>query len=246
MKKHTSKLTTTLQVAAFSLLTLTAGHASAAVKFRIGFDASAGNYAVYMTPDSAPKPDMLLSAQITLVAPHGDASNRFTVGNVQSEIPGINWAAHSRVDAPEENPDADYVSLGYFFTGTNVPSFNWVAGEEKKVLTFTSGTGCHAGVRLIENNDPFNQLPNSANTNPGNDFLNVGWMMSNAYTGNYGEAVSCDTPPQPNSCEYTALDQYYLDKINTLETMRENADASRQARIDATIERLKGLLSCSE
>lgn len=241
MKTLNKKFANVLKVATFSALALTTIEASAAVQFRVGFDADAGHYAVYMTPDSTPSPDMLLSAQITVVAPNTDGQ-QLDVNNIQSTIDGVTWASHSRVDGPIENPNADYISLGYFFNGTNPPQFNWVAGEEKKILSFDSESGCVAGVKLIDGQDPFNQLPNSAGTNPGNDFMNVGWLMSNAYVGNYGGTVSCGETP--SNCEPTAMDQYYLNKIATLENLKADADPARQTRINILIDNLKSKLSC--
>ncbi|MDD5395364.1 MAG: hypothetical protein PHE17_20260 [Thiothrix sp.] len=48
-------------------------------------------------------------------------------------------------------------------------------------------------VPLMANSDPFNTAPNSANTNPGNQFTNLGWgaVSENNYKGNYGVPVVC-------------------------------------------------------
>ncbi|MBU0656959.1 MAG: cadherin [Gammaproteobacteria bacterium] len=220
--------TTVLQVAATTAALFIAADASAAVKFRIGFDSASNQYSLYMTPDSVPAPDMTLSAQATLVVPHGENEQSFTISNITSHISNVEWANHSRVDAPEENTSADYISLGYFFTGSNVPKFGWEANQEKKILSFTSSTGCVSGVKLIDNNDPFSQLPNSAGTNPGNDFMNIGWQMSNAYVGNYGEAISCTTTT-------TCKNSYLQRQINTLSALKLNAPDYMQASYDARI-----------
>lgn len=44
----------------------------------------------------------------------------------------------------------------------------------------------------MENRDPFNQLPNSASADPGNQIDVLGLAMDNAYVGNYGQG-SADT-----------------------------------------------------
>lgn len=245
MNNFKKNATTILKAATFSLLALATTHANAAVQFRVGFEAATNSYAVYMTPDSTPSRDMLLSAQITLVVPH-DAQTQFTVDNIQSGITNVNWMQHSRVDAPAENNLADYISLGYGFSGSTPPAFDWVSGQEKKILSFTSQTGCDARVKLIDNSDAFNQLPNSTNTNPGNDFMNVGWMMSNAYTGNYGSPVTCGGQPVVEACEYNGQDDFYLGRIERLETLRNNAPAYLIARFDMAIENLKSKLSCQK
>lgn len=226
---------------ALSGLTLFSMEASAAVQYRIGFDAASNHYAVYMTPDSTPSPDMLLSAQVTLIVPHSDY-NAFSVDNLTSHINGINWMEHSRVDSPSENTQADYISLGYYFNGTGVPNFGWVAGQEKKILSFTSPQGCVAGVKLIDNQDAFNQLPNSAGTNPGNDFVNLGWQISNAYTGNYGGAVTCDTPAP--ACD-SSQDQATLDTIAALEQRLQAISNNNTRRmLLSQIQRLRDGLAC--
>lgn len=238
-----------LKAAAFSVLAFATTQASAAVQYRVAFDNASNSYELYMTPDSTPARDMLLSAQVTLVVPH-DSRNPFTVDNVQSRIPNANWTPHSRVNAPRENRAADYISIGYSFNGSTPPSFNWVPGQEQKIFSFNSAGGCDSRVRLIDNRDAFSQLPNSMNTNPGNDFMNVGWMMSNAYTGNYGGPVSCGAPvvvtPQPQTCKYTSQDDYYQGRIERLQALRENAPSYLHTRFDAAIANLKSKLSCQQ
>jgi hypothetical protein len=238
--RHTLVRTMTAAVA-FSALTLFSMEASAAVQYRIGFDTASNSYVVYMTPDSTPSPDMLLSAQVTLVVPHS-SNNAFSVDNITSHINGVNWMDHSRVDAPSENAQADYVSLGYYFSGSGVPNFGWVAGQEKKILSFTSNQGCVAGVKLIDNQDAFSQLPNSAGTNPGNDFLNLGWQMSNAYTGNYGGAVTCDAPTP--ACD-ASQDQATLDTIAALEQRLQTVtNPNTKKMLLGQIQRLRDSLVC--
>lgn len=252
MNRFSNTLSRVFKAATFSLLALASLNASAAVKFRIGYEAATNNYAVYMTPDSIPSPDMLLSAQVTVVVPHAEGSNSFSVNSIASEVQGINWIDNSRVNAPSENSKADYISMAYYFSGSRIPAFGWVAGQEKKVFTFTSNLGCVSGVKLMDSQDPFSQLPNSAGTNPGNDFMNIGWKMSNAYTGNYGDAVTCgtataaSTPATPApSCTPTAQDQYYQSKIDALTKLKAGASASRQQQLDDLISRLKSRMSCT-
>lgn len=238
--RHTLVRAMTATVA-FSALALFSMEASAAVQYRIDFDAASNRYAVYMTPDSTPSPDLLLSAQVTLVVPHS-STNAFSVDNISSHINGVHWMNHSRVDAPSENAQADYVSLGYYFNGSNVPSFGWVAGQEKKILSFASNQGCIAGVKLIDSQDAFSQLPNSAGTNPGNDFLNLGWQMSNAYNGNYGGAVICDAPT--SGCD-TSQDQATLDTIAALEQRLQTiTHPNTRTMLLGQIQRLRDSLVC--
>ncbi len=80
------------------------------------------------------------------------------------------WNANAIVDGPIENPTRKYVSFGL---NNDYPHINYVAGQEtllfkfKRVITYP----CPDSIYLINNaTDPFNQLPNSMNTNPGNEF----------------------------------------------------------------------------
>lgn len=64
-----------------SLITciLFANTATAGVKFRLDYDANNKEYVVYMTSDSIPNPDMVLSSQVSVVVPHMVDTNRFDV-----------------------------------------------------------------------------------------------------------------------------------------------------------------------
>ena len=188
MKVANAKLLKALQIATVSLLAIAATQAEAGVKFRVAYNPVNGIYSLFMKPDNVPTPDLLLSSQVTLVVPHRATPIELT--NVKTTVTNATWMQHSRVNAPTENTSADYISIGYFIGGS-APKFSWAANTEKRVFTFTSSQGCIAGLKLMENSDPFNQMPNSVGTNPGNEITNYGWGMSNAYTGNYGTAVTC-------------------------------------------------------
>jgi hypothetical protein len=72
--------------------------------------------------------------------------------------------------------------------------FDWQAGQEQQVISFSSAGSCFGEVSIMESSDPFNQQPNSVNTNPGNQFTNIGWgkVSENNYLGNYGKSVVCN------------------------------------------------------
>ncbi|MBU0654042.1 MAG: cadherin [Gammaproteobacteria bacterium] len=200
------KTKTSIQLGMMATMMAMTSPVLANVQFRIAYEAASNEYVVYMKPDSTPSPDMALSAQVTLVAPHATGAAHFGVGSIQSSVQGINWANHSRVDAPAENPAADYLSFGLFYTGGRPPAFGWAAGREKRIFSFKSPSGCIPGVALLGNSDPFSQLPNSVGTNPGNEFSNIGWLGGNAYTGNYGDSVTCGGAAQPPAPTASACD----------------------------------------
>lgn len=164
--------------------------AQADVQYRIAYDAAASHYAVYMKPDSVPAPDFSVVSQVTLKVPNNSSSD-FPVSYIQSNVVGAEWQLHSRIDQPVESPNASYLSFGMVLSNGSAPVFEWEPGVERKVFTFRAEGGCRSGVSLLENSDVFNQLPNSLNTNPGNNFTNLGWVSANNYLGNYGGAVEC-------------------------------------------------------
>jgi hypothetical protein len=151
-----------------------------------------GLYEVYMRPNADPKaPNLTLTAQVTLKVPHATGLNRFTVSNLVSAVPGTLWNPNSRIDSPVEDPNADYISFVVSFSGGDHGIYEWSAGKEVKVFSFRNTGDCRGVVRLIDNNtDPFNKLPNSVGTNPGNQIDVLGIDRNNAYIRNYGEATA--------------------------------------------------------
>jgi hypothetical protein len=94
-------------------------------------------------------------------------------------------------------------------------------------------------------------LPNSTSTNPGNDFSNIGWLSSNAYTGNYGGNVSCNgttvpVVPVTSTCEKNAAkigaivqETWVLNNlINRIQP------ATQRANLQEKLLELRGLLLC--
>ena len=148
-------------------------------------------YQIVMKPSVTPKPDISLTGQVTLKAPH---NSNFKVTNLTSAIDGTNWIEASRVDAPKEDAEHDYISFSFVgLQGASARNYAWKKGTEQVVFSFQNEGGCVEDVTLIANEDAFNVSPNSANTNPGNQFTNLGWgsVSENHYLGNYGDAITC-------------------------------------------------------
>lgn len=227
---------------------LCANTATAGVKFRLDYDANNKEYVVYMTSDSVPNPDMVLSSQVSVVVPHMVDTNRFDVLQINSAINGITWLNHLRVDAPKENAAADYLSFGLFFQGGKPPSFGWEANKEKRIFSFTSNRDCIAGVGLLNNNDPFNQLPNSVDTNPGNEFSNIGWVGGNMYTGNYGASITCGNSVKKPVCEKSKEKIAGLNGVvNVMSALLSKMSNSTQRdNMQKKLEELRGLLTCKQ
>ena len=240
--------TTTILTTSLITAMIMANTADAGVKFRLDYETNSNEYVVYMTTDTIPKPDMVLSSQVSVVVPHMTNANRFDVLKINSAVQGITWINHSRVDAPTENAAADYLSFGLFFQGGKPPEFGWEVNKEKRIFSFSSNRTCVAGVSLLNNNDPFNQLPNSVDTNPGNEISNLGWMGGNLYVGNYGNAITCGTSEKKTACEKSK------DKLSTVSgtinlmsaLLNKMSNSTQRDNMQKKLEELRGLLSCKQ
>ena len=190
------------------LLTAQTGYALAAstegVEFSVRWDGTSGVYRVYMRPLSTPSPDASTTAQVTLVVPHAALPDRFVVpsSSVTTSFTGTTWSNSSKVYAPSENPNFDYLSFSAYIIESTI--YQWTAGVEQEVFSFKNTGKCLGAVTLINNQtDPFNIKNNSANTNPGNEFSNNGWPVNattlSAYAGNYGTTSEADCTTSANS-----------------------------------------------
>lgn len=172
-------------------ITASSAMAEATLEYKLALAEDGKTYQVWMTPSSTPKPDISLTGQVTVKTPH---SASFKVTNLKSAVEGSNWVEASRVDAPKESVDDDYISFSFVgLQGTSSRNYAWEKGKEQLVFTFENESGCVEGVSLMADDDVFNASPNSANTNPGNQFTNLGWgaVSENHYKGNYGDPISC-------------------------------------------------------
>ncbi len=191
-----------LALSAFTLLSLgQAAWAEQTLDYRIRWDVYADRYRVYMTPTKTPSPDQSLTAQVTVRAPHTEGLNRFAVSDLLSAVTNTSWSGdgdESRVDAPKENPDKDYMSFELTIKGNNRGIFAWRANQEQEVFSFTNAAGCIGLVEIMPDDDPFdpNNIPegqNATSTNPGNHFTNMGWgsMSDNNYRSVVGGPADC-------------------------------------------------------
>ena len=177
------------------------------VYYRIDWANSDQRYHVYMYPGSLPSPNRTLSSQVTIKVPHATGNDQFKVNELQSATLANVWSDNSRVNAPPEDSKADYIS---FSVQTMDPaSFPWKTGQEIEVFSFTNAGKCLGPVKLLNNADTFNNMPNSAGTNPGNQFTNAGWGSddTNNYAGNYGCEAVCSINANQDSDSDGLTDQ---------------------------------------
>lgn len=171
------------------------------VYYRLEWDEPAQRYRVYMYPGSLPTTNLSQTAQVTIKAPHTTTTaDQFTVTDLQSHITGVPWQISGDERGPTEDTSSDYISF-YMPTLIDPSAIQWTDGQEIEVFSFANSGSCLGDVVLMENSDPFNTLPNSVYSNPGNQFTNLGWgsAMDNNYNGNYGCPSSCaEEPVDPN------------------------------------------------
>lgn len=151
-------------------------------------------YQVVGVPSNTPDGNISLSGQVTLKVPHSDdPKKRFNLTNLTNEVKGVEWIESSRVDAPTESPDSDYISLSFIVPSGTPNLFPWQAEQALPLFSFNNAGECLGDIDLMEDADPFNQMPNSVTSNPGNQFTNLGWgnINTNHYLGNVGKAAPC-------------------------------------------------------
>lgn len=167
------------------------------IEYKIVYNAATGRYEIYLRPNVTPgTPNLTLpSIQVTIKVPHLSGTDAFTPTNI---IPyaGTTWSVTSRVDAPTEANNADYLSFTADFS--NPALFNWSGSQELLAFSFAHGGACAGPLTLMADSDPFNTLPNSAGTNPGNNIAvtGLGADPGNDYLGIYGtNAAQCINQP---------------------------------------------------
>lgn len=188
--KSKSSIFSLLMTLSLSLSTSVA-LADPVLEYKIALADDGKSYEVWMKPTVTPKPNISLTGQLTLKVPH---EAKFKPSNVVAGIEGADWIEASRVDAPKEDPAHDYISFSYIGAQANSSqNYPWAADEELLVFSFTNAKGCVNDVQIMTDKDPFNIPNNSQQTNPGNQFTNLGWgaVGENNFKGIYGDSPKC-------------------------------------------------------
>ena len=189
------------------LLTPTTSYAQDGVEFSITYDSGTGVYSVYMRPNVTPAdPNETTTAQVTIKVPTAAApADQFVPVPSPLYFPGqgfyqnpaissMTWFQDSEGRAGDQTDDltADYLSWRLTISG-DAGAYNWAAGQEVLVFSFTNSGACLGAVELLADSDPFAQLPNSIGTNPGNQIgiRGIGTDTDNDYIGIYGSPANC-------------------------------------------------------
>ncbi len=178
------------------------------------------------------------TAQVTVVMP-----TAFAWTGLQS-INGT-WAANATVDAPVENDTRKYVSFGLL---NDFPHITYISGEETLLFTFLKTGVCPDSMYIIDNNnDPFNVLPNSVNSNPGNEFSVFDPLGSNVYewVRNYSPSAwschDCDGDGILNAFEDTDGDGIYdgvWEDVNNNGILDPGEDLDNDGYLDPDVSQL--------
>jgi Secretion system C-terminal sorting domain len=131
----------------------------------------------------------------------GQVTVKYAAGYTFSNLTSLagTWAQNSMVQNPTEAPGKVYVSMGFL---QDNPQIIYQPDTETLLFTFKLNGSATSSPELIVNGvDPFDHLPNSASSNPGNELtvLDFGVQPLGLYTyvGNYsGNEVSCGINPQ--------------------------------------------------
>ncbi len=132
------------------------------------------------------------SGQVTIKFPTG-----LSFSNLTSH--GGTWMQNAMVINPPEAPGKVYASVGFL---SDSPHIFYFSDSESLLFTFKLNGSVTTAPELIANGvDPFDQLPNSASSNPGNELTVLDFGVQPlglyTYTGNFsGNALDCSQVPQ--------------------------------------------------
>lgn len=107
------------------------------------------------------------------------------------------WQKNAAVISPDEAPGISYTSIGFVVDN---PQIIYQSDEETLLFTFTLDGGVGTPSLIDNETDPFNQLPNSESSNPGNDLTAIDMGVSPIefynYSGNFtGTTPKCNGVP---------------------------------------------------
>ena len=124
------------------------------------------------------------TGQVTIKTP----TLEFEIADFESVQPDLTWKYNSRMNAPTESTDFDYLSFGL---ETANRAFEYEAQEEIPIIRFRNGKGCGGFVSSINNKTDPVIFSETKAINVGNQLTVVG-ARGNAYVGNKGDQlVTC-------------------------------------------------------
>lgn len=163
---------------------------TAQLQYSLKYDNAASQWGVYVK-NTVPMPPASRittgSGQVTIVVSRGFVFEGFNT------VSGI-WQQNARVNRPVENPEVDYISVGF---QADIPQIVLDAQEPTLLFTFMKTGACPDEIYLMHDHDPFS-APNSTGSNPNNDLaiVNTNHGIVYQYAGIYepcaGFCKPCD------------------------------------------------------
>ncbi len=205
-KQKLERMNKVRQLFLFAVLITAVNFASAQVHLKVEAISSAANtYGVYakVCDNIMPSGNTITgSGQVTII---------YSAGMTFSSLTAVagTWSQNAMVQNPSEAPGKIYVSMGFL---ADVPQIIYQPDTETLLFTFKlSGSSTVAPTLILNGVDPFDHLPNSASSNPGNELtiLDFGVQPLGLYTygGNYtGSSFTCtNNPPQDTTTQDTTI-----------------------------------------
>lgn len=211
----------------FCLLLLSCSQLSAQLHFKLDFLPGGLRYGVFVRPCGEVYPTantITGSGQATIVFPVGLSLTEFT------NHAGT-WTINATVAGPVEAPGMVYISVGFV---TDYPKMDFNHDAETLLFSFAM-SGNVGGVPYLMDNlqDPFNQLPNSISTNPGNELsvidLGTSPVTYYSYSGNYaGIEPGCDDKNPLDTTDVNPQDTVIVNQpdTTTVDTIQTDPDTT--------------------
>ncbi len=206
-----------------------------AIEFKLQL-MEADQWGVYARPVGVTPGNSLItgSGQVTVVMPLNFGWNSL------SSVNGI-WLNNANVHGPAENPTKTYASFGW-----QASDIQFQAGSETLLFTFKRTDPCPDSIYLIENTvDPFDILPNSVNSNPGNEITvfepgALYWYKSN-YSPSAWSCHDCDGDGILNAFEDTDGDgvyDFFVEDLNGNGILDPGEDADMDGYLDPDVSQI--------
>jgi len=253
MKLNKLKQTTFQLLCSLFFLTAVAQVQAQAVDYSIRLN-MAGEYEVYYRPDFtlAGALGQISTSQVTIVAPTAVGALIGLMGEVPTNplwgaVTNVTcqWQVNARVDAPPENPNFDYISVG-MTPGCANPG--WTAGVEVHMFSFVLGA-CDGALELFVNGvDPFDPVviggPNSANSNPGNEITILNFGNTNLWNSNYDVGMAdCSATLLPDAIDDP--DSTVEDVPVTTSVLTNDDQGDAPATVTGNTQGTNGSVSCT-
>lgn len=150
----------------------------------------------------------------------GQATIKFQSGATMANFASHagTWNQNATVVNPVEAIGFTYVSIGFL---ADNPQIIYQSGVETLLFSFKLNGGGNPVPQIIQNAvDPFDQLPNSVTSNPGNELMifDIGVQPPVIYTYSGNSATCGNTPVDTTVVDTTVVDTTVIDTVGSVDT----------------------------